>query len=78
MLKNQKCINEFSEIRHNPDISDDQLEVLQTCIYDAYVHKSDGVKLLRYKLCSSRQGKVEAASIPSWFDKLELQSKRAA
>ena len=39
MLKNQKCINEFSGIRDNPDISDEQLEILQTFLFVVDGHK---------------------------------------
>ena len=41
MLKNQKYINKFSEIRDDPEISNNQLEILQIFIYDVFGHKGD-------------------------------------
>ena len=44
MLKSQKYINKFSEIRDDPDISDEQLEILQIHIWNVYGHKRDRIK----------------------------------
>ena len=82
MLKNQKYINKFSEIRDDPEISNNQLEILQIFIlqifiYDVCGHKGDRVNLVKYKLYSSKQGKVEAKFIPPSFYSLQLHSRRA-
>ena len=51
-LKNQKYISEFSEIRDDPDICDEELENADIC--DGYELKGDRKNLLRCKLYSSR------------------------
>ena len=38
LLKNQKYIEEFAETGYDPDISDEQLEILQTFVCDVYGH----------------------------------------
>ena len=58
MLKKQEYINDFFEMGDDPDIS------------DIYQYKGNRVKLLSYKLYSSRQRKLEAKSIPPYFDSL--------
>lgn len=77
MLKNQKYVEEFAVIGNNPHTSDAQLEILEKFICDIYGHKGESTNLLRYKLYSSRHGKLEAKSIPPCFDSLQLHSSRA-
>ena len=78
MLKKQKYIYEFAEIGDDSDIPEEHLEILQKFICDVYGHKGDRVNLLRYKLYSITQGKLEAKSILPCFDRLQLHSRRAA
>ena len=78
MLKNQSHIEEFSAFGHVPTVSDQQLEWIQAFVCDVYGHKGKDVNLLRYKLYSSRQGKLEAHSIPPCLDSFHLHSRRAA
>ena len=54
------------------------MEVLPVFTCDMHGHKGDSTNLLRYKLYSSRQGKLEAKSIPPCQDNLQLHSTRAA
>lgn len=68
----------FGDWRYGPDISDEQFEILQTFICNVYKHKGERVKLLRDKLPSSRQVKLEAKSIPPCFDSLQLHFRKAA
>ena len=65
--KNQKYMNELSGIRNNPDISDEQLKILQTFLCDVYGHEGDRVNLLTCLLYSLRQGKLEAKLITPCF-----------
>ena len=43
-LKSQKYINKFFEIKDDPYILDEQLEILQIFICDVYGHKGDRIK----------------------------------
>ena len=78
MLKNQSYIEEFTAFGDVPTVSREQLEWVRTFVCDVYGHKGKDVNLLRYKRYSSRQGKVEAHSIPHCLDSLHLHSRRAA
>ena len=78
MLKNQSYIEEFAAFGDVPTVSDEQLEWVQAFVCDVYGHKGKDVNLLRYKLYSSRQGKLETHSIPPCLDSLHLHSRRAA
>ena len=78
MAKNPTYIEQFAAIGNSSAISEEQMKVLQEFICDMYCHKGDSTNLLRYKLYSSRQGKLEAKSIPPCKDSLQLHSARAA
>ena len=76
MLKKQKYLSEFADIGSGQDISNEQLEILQTFICDLYGLKDDRVNLLIYYMSSPRQGEPEAKSIPACFERLQLQTRR--
>ena len=78
MLKDENYLGEFAEIGDEPVVSDHQIDILQSFVCDVYGHKGENINLLRYKLYSSRQGKLEARSIPPCLDSLQLHSRRAA
>ena len=48
MLKKPRYLSEFADIGSDPDISNEQLEILQTFICDLYGLKDDRVNLLIY------------------------------
>ena len=63
MLKNQSYIKEFAAFGDVSTVSDEQLEWVQVFVCDVYGDKGKDVNLLRYKLYSLRQGRLEAHSI---------------
>ena len=77
MLKNQSYMEEFAAFGDVSAVSDEQLEWVQVFVCDVYGHKGKDVNLLRYKLYSSRQRKLEAHSIPPCLDSLHLHSRVA-
>ena len=78
MLKNQSYIEEFTAFGDVPTVSDEQLEWVQAFVCDVYGHEGKDVNLVKYKLYSSRQGKLEAHSISPCLDTLHVHSRIAA
>ena len=67
----------FSGIGLTTDLTEEQLDVLQEFVCDIYGHKGTCTNDLRFKLYCSKQGKLEAKSIPPCLDSLKLHSRRA-
>ena len=78
LLKNRKYIMTFPGIGLTTDLTEEQLDVLQEFVCDIYGHKSTCTNDLRFKLYCSKQGKLEAKSIPLCLDCLKLHSRRAS
>ena len=76
LLKNQTYMVTFASIVQTSDLTDEKLDVLQEFACDMYGHKGSSTNDLRYKLYSSKQGKLKAKSIPPCLDSLELHSKK--
>ena len=77
LLKNSDYINAFAEIGNAPGLEGDQLNVIEQFVCDIYGHKGCSTNSLRYKIYCSKQGKLEAKSIPPCLDSLKLHASRA-
>ena len=64
MLKNSSYINAFAVVGNEPEILESNFQILKQFVCDMYGHVCDSTDMLRYRLYSSRQGKLEAKSIP--------------
>ena len=67
----------FSGIGITTDVTEEQLDVLQEFFCDIYGHKGTSTNDIRFKLYCSKQGQLEAKSIPPCLDSLKLHSRRA-
>ena len=65
LIKSQHYINTFAMTSNDPGISPEQLEILQQFVCDIYGHMGESTNFLRYKIYSSRQGKLEVRAISS-------------
>ena len=68
MLKENLYINLFSSFGNKPSLSEAQHRVLQQFVCDLYGHKEDSTDVVRYKLYSARQGRLEAKCLPPCSD----------
>ena len=76
-LKRSHYINTFANIGVDESLGDNTLNVLQQFVCDLYDHKGDNTNTLRYRLYSSKQGRLEAKNIPPCLDSLKLHAARA-
>ena len=76
-LKSSHYINTFANIGVDESLGDNTLNVLQQFVCDLYGHKGDNTNTLRYRLYSSKQGRLEAKNIPPCLDSLKLHAARA-
>ena len=77
LLRKSHHINTFPKIGLEPHLEDDELNVLQQFVCDIYGHKADNTNTLRYRLYSSKQGRLEAKNIPPCLASLKLHASRA-
>ena len=61
----------FSGIGLTTDVTEEQLDVLQEFFCDICGHKGTSTNDMRFKLYCSKQGKLEAKSIPPCLDSLK-------
>ena len=76
-LKSSRYINTFANIGVEESLGDNTLNVLQQFVCDLYGHKGDNTNTLRYRLYSSKQGRLEAKNIPPCLGSLKLHAARA-
>lgn len=77
MLRKKLYIDVFSEFGNQPEMTDDEFSVLKKFVCDLYGHVNESTDKVRYLMYSSRQGKMEAKSIPPCSDSLQLHASRA-
>ena len=77
LLKNREYMITFSGIDLTTDLTEGQLGALQEFVCDICGHKDTCTNELGFELHCSKQGKLEAKSIPPCLDGLKLHSRRA-
>ena len=77
LMKNNNYIDTFAQIGTVPTLSDVHLKELEKFVCDLYGRKDGDTNTVRYKIYSSRQGKLEAKSIPPCHDSLKFHAYRA-
>ena len=77
ILKSRLYIVTFAIIGVDASLRDDAFDVLQQFVCDLCGQKRKSTNTLRYRLYSSKQGRLEAKIIPSCLDSLRLHVSRA-
>ena len=77
MLKENWYITLFNSFGNEPSLSEAQQSGLQQFVCEMYGYKEDSTGVVRYKLHSARQRRLEAKCLPSCSDSLSLHANRA-
>ena len=77
MLKENSYISLFSSFGNEPSLSETQHTTLQQFVCNLYGHTEESTDVVRYKLYSARQGRLEAKCLPPCSDSLSLHANRA-
>ena len=75
MLKENSYINLFNSFDNEPPPSEAQHCGLQQFVCDLYGHKEESTDVVRYKLYSARQRRLEAKCLLPFSDSLSLHAK---
>ena len=77
MLEENSYISLFNSFGNEPSISEAQRHGLQHFVCDLYGHKDYSTDVIRHKLYSARERRLEAKCLPQSLDSLSLHVSKA-